>query len=592
MPTTNLPTANHFYTQPIPISAGAEIKLLNRLTSDLDVVFPSGLKFDLSSNSDSLTWINEHNDGTTTDKLIIYVSYPTPVLTKHTFNSVSENVDWELTTQGAPVNLVEGVDYEIEYNDAVSSLFWIELGSPFRNQERGEVAGYKIVPIRIDPISISLTTIGIQTLRGTIRSAVCSSSFGISCGGIEGRLNPVMSVATSVSRPWMQPSYANPHGIYHNSDLYWWLMSTTNDSYFFSLIETIIPNYSFSHNGQSFRSISRVHFPSNLHLDKDISISFSASGENIVKRGSSSLSVAILSVCESNAIKSGSVSLSMSITQVVNGKNNILKAFAVLNCAISTSAEAEKVKMINAFAVLNCAISTSAEAEKGTIFSGESTIVLGITMEASGILNPLNLNWDALTDDDDGMLYSAQESTNTLGTSNGGKLYYSFKTNYKRLMWLDNDELPAGTYQLKIRPFSTRASDGVDIEPYLPLANQLRFAVTNDDGTTPTTASVQRQAYGNPYNVATFNVHSASANLSGSHCQVPVDSSGLVARGAGQDGFSYDHAVSRDGSWQHISESVEHTFNIVVNENSGIYIYITDGSLAFREEQLSFTKIS
>mgnify|MGYP006081264541 CR=1 FL=1 len=366
MPTTNLPTANHFYTQPIPISAGAEIKLLNRLTSDLDVVFPSGLKFDLSSNSDSLTWINEHNDGTTTDKLIIYVSYPTPVLTKHTFNSVSENVDWELTTQGAPVNLVEGVDYEIEYNDAVSSLFWMELGSPFRNQERGEVAGYKVVPIRIDPISISLTTIGIQTLRGTIRSAVCSSSFGISCGGIEGRLNPVMSVATAVSRPWMQPSYANVHGIYHNSDLYWWLMSPTNDSYIFSLIETIlrnqggggtIPYYSFSHNGQSFRSISRVHFPSNLHLDKDISISFSASGENIVKgasaslsvaitfsasgkngvkRGSSSLSVAILSVCESNAIKNGSVNdITLSLSTIVQGKTLFQKGTSSISMSLS-----------------------------------------------------------------------------------------------------------------------------------------------------------------------------------------------------------------------------------------------------------------
>lgn len=347
MPTTNLPTANHFYTQPNPISVGAEIKLLNRLTSDLGVVFPSGLKFDLSSNSDSLTWINEHNDGTTTDKLIIYVSYPTPVLTKHTFNSVSENVDWELTTQGAPVNLVEGVDYEIEYNDAVSSLFWMELGSPFRNQERGEVAGYKVVPIRIDPISISLKTIGIQSLRGTIRSAVCSSSFGISCGGIEGRLNPVMSVATAVSRPWMQPSYANPHGIYHNSDLYWWLMSTTNDSYFFSLIETIlrnqggggtIPNYSFSHDGQSFRSISRVHFPSNLHLDKDISISFSASGENGVKSGSTSLSVAILSVCESNAIKNGSVNdITLSLSTIVQGKTLFQKGTSSISMSLSVT---------------------------------------------------------------------------------------------------------------------------------------------------------------------------------------------------------------------------------------------------------------
>ena len=67
-----------------------------------------------------------------------------------------EGVDYKFKTTG--YDLVEGVDYEIEYNDAVNIPFWIETGSPFRNQERGEMSGYNAVKRRNAYSDFAVTT--------------------------------------------------------------------------------------------------------------------------------------------------------------------------------------------------------------------------------------------------------------------------------------------------------------------------------------------------------------------------------------------------------------------------------------------------
>lgn len=131
MPTTDLPTQN---TTGIPYpQLGCKVRLLIDKTSDKGLVFSAGTEITMSDAS-NLSLLNYailkfvHNG---------QIQIITPVAHGTDYEGVDVLID-----------LVEGVDYEIEYNDAVNIPFWLETGTPFRSQDRGEIGGGNAVKRR------------------------------------------------------------------------------------------------------------------------------------------------------------------------------------------------------------------------------------------------------------------------------------------------------------------------------------------------------------------------------------------------------------------------------------------------------------
>ena len=132
MPTTNLPLQN--FTGIAYPQVGSKVRLLIDKTSDAGVDFDAGTEITMSGSVE-INLLQSYNILKFTSGGQIQIIKP-----------VTINVDWEPVSH--VVDLVEGVDYEIEYNDAVNIPFWLETGTPFRSQDRGEIGGGNAVKRR------------------------------------------------------------------------------------------------------------------------------------------------------------------------------------------------------------------------------------------------------------------------------------------------------------------------------------------------------------------------------------------------------------------------------------------------------------
>lgn len=267
-------------------------------------------------------------------------------------------------------NLVEGVDYEIEYNNAVNIPFWIETGSPFRNQERGEMSGYNAVKRRNASSDFAVTTeahglkvflprvvpipVAINT-NPVVHTRVRSGSTTINFGRMYEFYQAVNAIRTM--------GVASVYPVLINSKYYW-----DNSSYANSIKEQIVKNhrggYLFLNSNTLvidgvtyFGGLNTSYFSSNATEDKNISMLVTASG--------------------TNPIKSSSVSLSMSIAQVVNGKNSKLGTL-ILHGGFSRSYGSDTVTRTSITQPSGVTRSTSFDAiMSGMMFANSGTSAFG-----------------------------------------------------------------------------------------------------------------------------------------------------------------------------------------------------------------------
>jgi len=140
MPTTNLPSES------VSSVSSDTIILLKTRTSNNGTTLLAGAEHFINSAS-RLNLLSLYN-------ILQFVASGNITV----INNMIEGVDYNFKTTTTDSDLVEGVDYEIEYNDAVNIPFWIETGSPFRNQERGEMSGYNAVKRRNAYSDFAITT--------------------------------------------------------------------------------------------------------------------------------------------------------------------------------------------------------------------------------------------------------------------------------------------------------------------------------------------------------------------------------------------------------------------------------------------------
>lgn len=299
MPTTNLPTQN---TTGIPYpQLGCKVRLLIDKTSDKLLVFSAGTEITMSDPS------NLNLLGYSVLKFVHngQIQIITPV---------AHGTDYEGVDASA-VDLVEGVDYEIEYNDAVNIPFWLETGTPFRNQDRGEMAGLNAVKKRNasseffistqligkkvffprvePPIDLSINTTPVLTQR--VRSGSTFIQIGSTLYFLHNGKQAIKRMDIATQYPMKDGSYfywsvtqfgsTQLIGDYLNSLIAKIRRNTSNQS----SINIVQKNM----NGDLYYGIESSYLPSNADQDEDISISVTASGISAIKSGQTLINLSL-----------------------------------------------------------------------------------------------------------------------------------------------------------------------------------------------------------------------------------------------------------------------------------------------------------